>query len=123
RRIDLPLHAPVHDGALYRTIFHPTNPSQPRPMGRPPARRRDERRRLLTQAAPRVSRFHKPHKTKKKGATTQTPPHQRRTTWATAPQNTSGGDLLSHTVTSAVPSALAGLTTGFGMGPGVSPPL
>ena len=29
-----------------------------------------------------------------------------------------GSDLLSHTVTSAVPSALTGLTTGFGMRPG-----
>src|SRR5205807_126665 len=34
-----------------------------------------------------------------------------------------GGDLLSHPVTRAVPSALEGLTSGFGMGPGVSPPL
>ena len=31
--------------------------------------------------------------------------------------------LLSHTVTSAVPSALKGLASGFGMGPGVSPSL
>lgn len=31
-----------------------------------------------------------------------------------------GGDLLSHTVPSAVPSALRGLTSGFGMGPGVT---
>jgi hypothetical protein len=35
----------------------------------------------------------------------------------------SGGVLLSHTVPGAVPSALEGLTSGFGMGPGVSPPL
>ena len=35
----------------------------------------------------------------------------------------SGSDLLSHTVTSAVPSALRGLASGFGMGPGVSPSL
>src|SRR5205823_3767913 len=35
----------------------------------------------------------------------------------------SGGDLLSHPVSRAVPSALEGLTSGFGMGPGVSPPL
>ena len=35
---------------------------------------------------------------------------------------TSGGDLLSHTLPSAVPSALEGLTTGFGMSPGVSLP-
>ena len=35
----------------------------------------------------------------------------------------SGGVLLSHTVTSAVPSALKGLASGFGMGPGVSPSL
>src|SRR6266581_3563051 len=33
----------------------------------------------------------------------------------------SGGVLLSHAVTRAVPSALKGLTSGFGMGPGVSP--
>ena len=35
----------------------------------------------------------------------------------------SGCVLLSHTVTSAVPSALKGLASGFGMGPGVSPSL
>ncbi len=34
-----------------------------------------------------------------------------------------GGVLLSHTRGGAVPSALAGLASGFGMGPGVSPPL
>ena len=34
-----------------------------------------------------------------------------------------GGDLLSHTVSRAVPSALKGLASGFGMGPGVSPSL
>jgi hypothetical protein len=33
-----------------------------------------------------------------------------------------GTDLLSHAATSAVPSAQVGLTTGFGMGPGVPPP-
>ncbi len=33
-----------------------------------------------------------------------------------------GGDLLSHTLSSAVPSAQEGLATGFGMGPGVSLP-
>ena len=32
----------------------------------------------------------------------------------------SGGVLLSHAVTHAVPSALKGLASGFGMGPGVS---
>ena len=32
----------------------------------------------------------------------------------------SGGVLLSHTVPRAVPSTLRGLTSGFGMGPGVS---
>ena len=32
-----------------------------------------------------------------------------------------GGDLLSHPVTQAVPSALRGLTAVFGMGTGVSP--
>ncbi len=34
-----------------------------------------------------------------------------------------GGDLLSHTVTSAVPSAQRGLTAVFGMGTGVTPSL
>ena len=34
-----------------------------------------------------------------------------------------GGFLLSHTLPGAVPLALAGLASGFGMGPGVSPPL
>ena len=34
----------------------------------------------------------------------------------------SGGVLLSHTVPGAVPSALEGLASGFGMGPGVPPP-
>src|SRR5258708_8340987 len=33
----------------------------------------------------------------------------------------SGGVLLSHAVPRAVPSALKSLTSGFGMGPGVSP--
>ena len=35
----------------------------------------------------------------------------------------SGGVLLSHEASLAVPSALTGLTSGFGMGPGVSPSL
>ena len=34
-----------------------------------------------------------------------------------------GGVLLSHEASLAVPSALEGLTSGFGMGPGVSPSL
>ena len=34
-----------------------------------------------------------------------------------------GDDVLSHTVTSAVPSVRVGLTTGFGMEPGVPPRL
>ena len=33
-----------------------------------------------------------------------------------------GGDLLSHTASRAVPSALVGLTSVFGMGTGVTPP-
>ena len=36
---------------------------------------------------------------------------------------TVGGDLLSHTLPGAVPSAQAGLASGFGKGPGVSLPL
>ena len=38
-------------------------------------------------------------------------------------QCVSGGDLLSHTLPGAVPSALWVLASGFGMGPGVSPTL
>ena len=34
-----------------------------------------------------------------------------------------GTDLLSHTLAGAVSSALEGLTSGFGMEPGVSPPV
>ena len=41
---------------------------------------------------------------------------------STRTQYDSGGVLLSHTIPRAVPSALEGLTTGFGMGPGVSLP-
>jgi hypothetical protein len=40
-----------------------------------------------------------------------------------ATQRKMGDDLLSHGVSPAVPSALAGLTSLFGMGRGVSPPL
>jgi hypothetical protein len=52
----------------------------------------------------------------------QKSPH-RLTGWGLFWQCLSGGVLLSHTVTSAVPSALKGLASGFGMGPGVSPSL
>ena len=38
-------------------------------------------------------------------------------------ENSHGDDLLSREVALQVPSALAGLTTGFGMEPGISPPL
>jgi len=38
-------------------------------------------------------------------------------------KNTPGSDLLSHTPTRAVPSAVAGLTTVFGMGTGGTLPL
>ena len=37
--------------------------------------------------------------------------------------NSTGNDLLSHTVTHAVPSALESLTAVFGMGTGVTSPL
>ena len=36
---------------------------------------------------------------------------------------TSGSDLLSHAVSRGVPSALEGLTSVFGMGTGVTPPI
>jgi hypothetical protein len=38
-------------------------------------------------------------------------------------RNTPGSDLLSHTPADAVPSAVAGLTSVFGMGTGVTLPL
>ena len=50
-----------------------------------------------------------------------TPHHSEGTT--TTNTTKSGGVLLSHPVPGAVPSALAGLASGFGMGPGVSLPL
>ena len=40
--------------------------------------------------------------------------------WVTLLERMSGGVLLSHNLSVAVPSALKGLTSGFGMGPGVS---
>jgi hypothetical protein len=40
--------------------------------------------------------------------------------WRPLSQCMSGGVLLSHNLSVAVPSALKGLTSGFGMGPGVS---
>src|SRR5437868_14502092 len=40
--------------------------------------------------------------------------------WRGPSQYKSGGVLLSHTVSHAVPSALKGLTSGFGIEPGVS---
>jgi hypothetical protein len=42
---------------------------------------------------------------------------------ARAPRITPGSDLLSHTPAHAVPSAVAGLTSVFGMGTGVTLPL
>ena len=38
-------------------------------------------------------------------------------------QKKSGNDLLSHAVSRGVPSALEGLTSVFGMGTGVTPPI
>ena len=57
-------------------------------------------------------------------------PHQPRngaiTVWWRVPQHIKflsvGGNLLSHSLPGAVPSARAGLASGFGKGPGVSPP-
>ena len=43
--------------------------------------------------------------------------------WKRPPTKMSGGLLLSPAVPRAVPSALVALASGFGMGPGVSPPL
>jgi hypothetical protein len=51
--------------------------------------------------------------------------HQKTEVMITIPgkKESPGNDLLSHTVTSAVPWALEGLTSRFGMELGVSPPL
>ncbi len=46
--------------------------------------------------------------------------HESPLPWA-AGSNNPGSDLLSHTVARAVPSAVEGLTTVFGMGTGVTP--
>ncbi len=54
---------------------------------------------------------------------TKGPPGSQSTTLAGPLERVLGGVLLSHTPSSAVPSALVGLASGFGMGPGVSPPL
>jgi hypothetical protein len=43
--------------------------------------------------------------------------------WIQACKKPLGNDLLSQGAAPPVPSALAGLTTGFEMGPGVPPPL
>ncbi len=43
--------------------------------------------------------------------------------WGLSCEWLSGGVLLSHTLSGAVPSALWVLASGFGMGPGVSPTL
>src|SRR4051812_15406239 len=53
---------------------------------------------------------------------TQTQKSRTQETGPALPERNVGGDLLSHTLTSAVPSALEGLASGFGMGPGVTPP-
>jgi hypothetical protein len=52
------------------------------------------------------------------GRTAIIPPSE----WGTQ-KGSPGDDLLSQGLTSQVPSALEGLTAGFGMVPGVSPPL
>jgi hypothetical protein len=53
------------------------------------------------------------------------PPYQKKTLLQSLEEGSenSGGDLLSHTVTHVVPSALESLTSVFGMGTGVTPPL
>ena len=45
---------------------------------------------------------------------------RRRSDGLFAPKNNPGSDLLSHAVTHAVPSAVASLTSVFGMGTGVT---
>ena len=47
-------------------------------------------------------------------------PHLEKTRWGVF-EIIPGGDLLSHTAARAVPSALRGLTSVFGMGTGVTP--
>jgi hypothetical protein len=43
--------------------------------------------------------------------------------YSSCPENNPGGDLLSHRVSPAVPSALEDLTSEFEMGSGVAPPV
>ena len=64
---------------------------------------------------------------KRKGGPPRVPPSQAPRSRIPAPSPAqrapgAGGALVSHRVAPAVPSALAGLTSGFGMGPGVPRP-
>ena len=60
-----------------------------------------------------------PHTQKKGGCMAHTTPH---TPHTYSIHTKVGSDLLSHTLPGAVPSAQAGLASGFGKGPGVTPP-
>ena len=72
----------------------------------------------------RTGSNHTPHNKKEGVSPATTNPTGQATTKET-PSHTllAGSDLLSHTLPGAVPSAQVGLASGFGMGPGVTPPL
>jgi hypothetical protein len=97
-------------------------------MGIHVARRSVERLLVVSTSlcrAPRSQLGTKSRTTVRGAVATVTPGRNQKTKGAARPPsslNYPGGDLLSHAVTSAVPSALEGLTSVFEMGTGVAPP-
>ena len=138
-------------GLLWSGLFPAPQPTAPRrgpgSASLAPRHPHGAGRRTAPQTAQKAPRRHrKPPLKQQNGGATAPPPHQppsqavparppapwiHRLNQQKAPtllepstsQVKSGGDLLSHTLTSAVPSAQWALASGFGMGPGVSPTL
>ena len=95
-------------------VEQPARPDRIRNMSSPRSRRPDcrERENILI-GRHLIGGCHSPGTTPKRGPRVEVP----------FLGMVSGGVLLSHTVAGAVPLALKGLASGFGMGPGVSPSL